>query len=463
MRESLARARSESATGTSMSSRPWTISAGTRDRRQLAADVVARSSRPARPRSPGAPRPPTSSHEHVGARSASDGGRAWRRRGGGRGGGRASRACRPACRAACGRAPPSSAAAGSRVEVARSRPPPPTPARAARRARGKRSASSAAIEAAHRVADHDDRVELEQVAERGRRRRRSAGSRSAAVGSCERPKPGRSKRDDAPLARRCAGCSRASSASDRRGRGRTAPAAPPPEPTSTTCTRRPSIVTARRWLRHATERQSGRSLHAVVGVGARAPRPGVAGRAERREDAPARWHALATSVFAALAILDRRPHAAVSLPPAVVVGGAPGREPQAGDLPLPDLRAPLPALSEHMLLFPDGDPRRRRHAHTACVLRARAAGRLPLKEDWQAKQPAAAARLLAAPAPARAERAPAAARGGARTTVSAGACTLFESSAPAPSTIAGRPRHYRDVARFRRVADAGGHQQASSR
>jgi hypothetical protein len=50
----------------------------------------------------------------------------------------------------------------------------------------------------------------------------------------------------------------------------------------------------------------------------------------------------------------------------------------------------LPALSEHMLLFPDGDRRRRRHAHTACVLAARKAGRLPLKEDWRAAQPRSA-------------------------------------------------------------------------
>jgi hypothetical protein len=47
----------------------------------------------------------------------------------------------------------------------------------------------------------------------------------------------------------------------------------------------------------------------------------------------------------------------------------------------------LPALSEHMLLLPEGDGSRRRHAHTACVLRARAAGRLPLREDWLATQP----------------------------------------------------------------------------
>ncbi len=47
----------------------------------------------------------------------------------------------------------------------------------------------------------------------------------------------------------------------------------------------------------------------------------------------------------------------------------------------------LPSLSDHMLLLPEGDASRRRHAHTACVVRARAAGRLPLREDWQRTQP----------------------------------------------------------------------------
>jgi hypothetical protein len=46
----------------------------------------------------------------------------------------------------------------------------------------------------------------------------------------------------------------------------------------------------------------------------------------------------------------------------------------------------LPALSEHMLLFPEGDHQRRRHAHTACVLRARQDGRLPTREEWRAAQ-----------------------------------------------------------------------------
>jgi hypothetical protein len=47
----------------------------------------------------------------------------------------------------------------------------------------------------------------------------------------------------------------------------------------------------------------------------------------------------------------------------------------------------LPALSEHMLIAPEGDTRRRRHAHTECVLRARQAGSLPLREDWLRSQP----------------------------------------------------------------------------
>ena len=47
----------------------------------------------------------------------------------------------------------------------------------------------------------------------------------------------------------------------------------------------------------------------------------------------------------------------------------------------------LPALSEHVLISPEGDPSRRRHAHTACVLAARKAGRLPTREEWLRTQP----------------------------------------------------------------------------
>jgi hypothetical protein len=43
---------------------------------------------------------------------------------------------------------------------------------------------------------------------------------------------------------------------------------------------------------------------------------------------------------------------------------------------------------------PEGDAQRRRHAHTACVLRARRAGRLPLREDVEPRRPGLIARLL---------------------------------------------------------------------
>jgi hypothetical protein len=47
----------------------------------------------------------------------------------------------------------------------------------------------------------------------------------------------------------------------------------------------------------------------------------------------------------------------------------------------------LPALSEHMLIVPEGDSGRRRHAHTKCVMEARKAGRLPTRSEWLASQP----------------------------------------------------------------------------
>lgn len=49
--------------------------------------------------------------------------------------------------------------------------------------------------------------------------------------------------------------------------------------------------------------------------------------------------------------------------------------------------AHLPALSEHMLIAPEGNTEHRRHAHTECVLTARRNGELPLREDWLAAQP----------------------------------------------------------------------------
>jgi hypothetical protein len=54
----------------------------------------------------------------------------------------------------------------------------------------------------------------------------------------------------------------------------------------------------------------------------------------------------------------------------------------------------LPAVSEHMLVVPEGNPLRRRHAHTACVMRARRAGRLPLRDEVEPRRPGLLARLL---------------------------------------------------------------------
>ena len=47
----------------------------------------------------------------------------------------------------------------------------------------------------------------------------------------------------------------------------------------------------------------------------------------------------------------------------------------------------LPALSEHVLITPEGDPSHRRHAHTACAVAARKAGRLPSRDEWLKAQP----------------------------------------------------------------------------
>jgi hypothetical protein len=49
----------------------------------------------------------------------------------------------------------------------------------------------------------------------------------------------------------------------------------------------------------------------------------------------------------------------------------------------------LLALEDHMLLFPEGDHQRRRHAHTKCVLEARRNGGLLSHEEWRKTQPPA--------------------------------------------------------------------------
>jgi hypothetical protein len=40
-----------------------------------------------------------------------------------------------------------------------------------------------------------------------------------------------------------------------------------------------------------------------------------------------------------------------------------------------------------MLIAPEGDGQRRRHAHTECVMAARRAGRLPSRDEWLKMQP----------------------------------------------------------------------------
>jgi hypothetical protein len=54
----------------------------------------------------------------------------------------------------------------------------------------------------------------------------------------------------------------------------------------------------------------------------------------------------------------------------------------------------LPALSEHMLVAPEGDGSRRRHAHSACVMAARGQGRMPLREEVEPRRPGLLSRLL---------------------------------------------------------------------
>jgi len=54
----------------------------------------------------------------------------------------------------------------------------------------------------------------------------------------------------------------------------------------------------------------------------------------------------------------------------------------------------LPALSEHLLVVPEGERSRRRHAHSECVMAARKRGQLPLREEVEPRQPGRLAKLL---------------------------------------------------------------------
>jgi len=64
---------------------------------------------------------------------------------------------------------------------------------------------------------------------------------------------------------------------------------------------------------------------------------------------------------------------------------AQNRKPSTYRCPLCDRQ--LAALSEHLLIAPEGDTRRRRHAHTACVLASRQRGEMLMRDEWQATQP----------------------------------------------------------------------------
>jgi hypothetical protein len=44
-------------------------------------------------------------------------------------------------------------------------------------------------------------------------------------------------------------------------------------------------------------------------------------------------------------------------------------------------------MSDHVLIAPEGDANRRRHAHASCVASARRAGNLPSYDEWRATQP----------------------------------------------------------------------------
>lgn len=64
---------------------------------------------------------------------------------------------------------------------------------------------------------------------------------------------------------------------------------------------------------------------------------------------------------------------------------AQNRKPATYTCPLCGRR--LASMSEHVLLIPEGDSSRRRHAHTECALRARQAGRLPFRDEYEATLP----------------------------------------------------------------------------
>jgi hypothetical protein len=51
-------------------------------------------------------------------------------------------------------------------------------------------------------------------------------------------------------------------------------------------------------------------------------------------------------------------------------------------------------MSEHLVIAPEGNAERRRHAHVDCVAAARRAGALPTYDDWRELQPRFLSRLF---------------------------------------------------------------------
>jgi hypothetical protein len=48
----------------------------------------------------------------------------------------------------------------------------------------------------------------------------------------------------------------------------------------------------------------------------------------------------------------------------------------------PFCRKHLPSMTDHVLIAPEDDRSKRRHAHWECVRKARAEGRLPTQSEW---------------------------------------------------------------------------------
>jgi hypothetical protein len=72
----------------------------------------------------------------------------------------------------------------------------------------------------------------------------------------------------------------------------------------------------------------------------------------------------------------------------------PARSTKAATYRCPVCGERFPALVQHALVVPDDDPARRRHAHMACVVKARRAGRLPLRTEVEPRPPGWISRLL---------------------------------------------------------------------